>query len=470
MAGRPVSLFVPAAFPAELLANRGDHETNLVARLEARREPGRGAGRDRGRVRAAGARLSGHEPRGARRGGAARPGRDARRARLAAPALGLRRRGAGDRVSQRGQPAGRARALPTARAGDHERARRLSLAARDGAARGEPAARARRRRARAGARAGTADGLVSFAPAGTPRIDEAALDARVLAFSLLVTLATGVLFGLLPALSATRAQPAALLQTGGREHSSRAVLRWRGVLVTVRWRSRSCSCWPRRWSCAAWSVCTPWRSASRPSAWWRCASSCRRLRYPDAPRRLAFFEELERRLSARPGVESVAFANACPSRRLGHRRRGRGPADRIGGAVRRRCPGGQPRLLPSARHSASCAAAGWRRATARARRMSRSSTRTTSACTRPDANVLGTRFRRGERGALGERRRRRGLAATRRPRRRAHAADLPSRRPDRHLSRPAGRRGGAGQRRDGRAGRARAVRGLALDPSSRSRA
>ena len=33
MAGRPVSLFVPAAFPAELLANRGDHETNLVARL-----------------------------------------------------------------------------------------------------------------------------------------------------------------------------------------------------------------------------------------------------------------------------------------------------------------------------------------------------------------------------------------------------------------------------------------------------
>ena len=32
-----VSLFVPAAFPAELLANRGDHETNLVAPAAAGR-------------------------------------------------------------------------------------------------------------------------------------------------------------------------------------------------------------------------------------------------------------------------------------------------------------------------------------------------------------------------------------------------------------------------------------------------
>jgi predicted permease len=38
------------------------------------------------------------------------------------------------------------------------------------------------------------------------------------------------------------------------------------------------------------------------------------LRYPDAARRLAFFEELERRLQARPGVLAVAFANALPLR------------------------------------------------------------------------------------------------------------------------------------------------------------
>src|SRR4029453_18075719 len=78
---------------------------------------------------------------------------------------------------------------------------------------------------------GLLTGLVALAPSSTPRIAAAALDARVLGFSLVVTLATGVLFGLLPAFTATRAQPAAVLQAGGREHSSHAVLRWRGVLV-----------------------------------------------------------------------------------------------------------------------------------------------------------------------------------------------------------------------------------------------
>jgi len=36
--------------------------------------------------------------------------------------------------------------------------------------------------------------------------------------------------------------------------------------------------------------------------------------YPDGARRLAFFEELEHRLAARPGVESVAFSNRMPLR------------------------------------------------------------------------------------------------------------------------------------------------------------
>jgi len=54
--------------------------------------------------------------------------------------------------------------------------------------------------------------LISFLP---PGIDLAAtLDARVLAISLAVAVATGVLFGLLPALHASRAEPAATLKAG----------------------------------------------------------------------------------------------------------------------------------------------------------------------------------------------------------------------------------------------------------------
>ena len=226
-------------------------------------------------------------------------------------------------------------------------------------------------------------GLVALAPAGTPRIAEAALDARVLGFSLLVTLATGVLFGLLPAFSATRAQPAAVLQTGGREHSSRAVLRWRGVLVTSQMALALvlvlAATLVVRSMVRLHSVALGFETERVVAVRVKLPP----MRYPDATARLAFFEELERRLSARPGVEAVAFANNLPLRGgwgTGVEVEGR-PTDRRGGydvdaqAISR----GYFRALgiPLLRGRGS------RRATARARRTSRSSTRTTSACSRP---------------------------------------------------------------------------------------
>jgi hypothetical protein len=55
---RPVSLLVPAAFPAELLANRGDHEVKVVARLR----PGARLEEARAQVRAVSERLAAQFP------------------------------------------------------------------------------------------------------------------------------------------------------------------------------------------------------------------------------------------------------------------------------------------------------------------------------------------------------------------------------------------------------------------------
>ena len=67
---------------------------------------------------------------------------------------------------------------------------------------------------------GLAEGAIravqALAPAGIPRLGEAGLDFRVLAFALAVMVVTGLLFGLAPALSARRDNLAGALRDGGR--------------------------------------------------------------------------------------------------------------------------------------------------------------------------------------------------------------------------------------------------------------
>ena len=53
-------------------------------------------------------------------------------------------------------------------------------------------------------------------PAGLPRVDQIAIDGRVLGFALVISVLTGVLFGVLPALRASKQDPATALGDNGR--------------------------------------------------------------------------------------------------------------------------------------------------------------------------------------------------------------------------------------------------------------
>jgi predicted permease len=74
--------------------------------------------------------------------------------------------------------------------------------------------------------------LVSMTPEGLPRTSEIALDFRVLAFTFFVVLAVGVLFGLAPAVHASRSDSSQVLGENGRGSSTGpSGLRLRGALV-----------------------------------------------------------------------------------------------------------------------------------------------------------------------------------------------------------------------------------------------
>ena len=73
--------------------------------------------------------------------------------------------------------------------------------------------------------------LRALAPPGLPRANEIVVDGRVLLFTLLVSVASGVSFGLAPSFSVTRSNPGTRLKEAGRNSESRGGGRLRAALV-----------------------------------------------------------------------------------------------------------------------------------------------------------------------------------------------------------------------------------------------
>src|ERR1700691_4384571 len=151
--------------------------------------------------------------------------------------------------------------------------------------------------------------FVAIAPEGIPRLQQATVDLRVLLFTLGVSLASGIVFGLAPALEHPRPETLAGWRSlGGRHYlfrhslvaaqicASLVLLTGASLLMRSLWNLQNQPLGMRTGSVLTATVALGQKS------------------YADPGSELAFFEELERRLARIPGLTQLALSDSTPLR------------------------------------------------------------------------------------------------------------------------------------------------------------
>ena len=237
-----------------------------------------------------------------------------RQYREAAPdADGPRRAGAGCGVRQRCEPAARARRRPPrARSPCALRSAQAAAASSGSSSPSQCSSRSR------GAALGIAlawwgrDLLLALRPFGNASVVlDLPLDARVLGFTVAVTMATALLFGLAPALRATRVNLTAQFQSGTRTIGGGGRSRLRQALMVVQIALSLCCSWSApAFSCGRWATCRTWTPASTAAASSSFASTPRPRATPASttPGLQARMQESLERL---PGVRAATFSSVA---------------------------------------------------------------------------------------------------------------------------------------------------------------
>jgi putative ABC transport system permease protein len=153
--------------------------------------------------------------------------------------------------------------------------------------------------------------LLALAPEDLPRVKDVALDGRVLGFTLLVTLITGIVFGLVPALQASRPNLNETLKEGGRgttggHHRVRSslvitevalalvLLVGAGLLIRSFIRLQQVNPGFNTKNAMSANVALPGR------------------KYPNSDQYLSFFTQLIEKIGALPGVVAVGASQSLP--------------------------------------------------------------------------------------------------------------------------------------------------------------
>jgi predicted permease len=309
-----VDFWVPAAYPADLLANHGDHEIRVVARLK----PGVSTEAARAELRAYTDRLATAYPQ-TNTGITAdlRPLREdvIRDVRLSLMvllvAVGLILLIACVNVANL--------LIIRAVSKRHEVAVRFALGASRRRVMSELLTQSAVLAALGGA-AGLALGawtqglLVRVAPTSIPRLQSVGLDSHVFVFTALAALATVVFFGLVPAWQVGRARPIEAIKGRSRSVTDTGVLRWRSVLMVSEVALSTVLLVGAGLMIKSFLTLNGVGLGFMPDHVLALNIALPETRYKTADARLAFYDALAAHVALRPGVQSVAFANRLPLR------------------------------------------------------------------------------------------------------------------------------------------------------------
>ena len=155
-------------------------------------------------------------------------------------------------------------------------------------------------------------GLARLAPAGLPRLDDVRVDWRVAAFTIVLCVVTAVLFGLTPAVHAAEPSGGDVLRAGGRVANAGRQGRIRNVLIAAEIALSLVLLVGGGLLMRSFLALQQVRPGFEPTGVLTFQLSLPLGAYPEGAKRKQFYEELERRLTALPGVRSAARTNQLP--------------------------------------------------------------------------------------------------------------------------------------------------------------
>lgn len=154
--------------------------------------------------------------------------------------------------------------------------------------------------------------LHSIGPDVIPRLDEIRIDVAVFGFALLTGALAGILFGVAPALRASRVNPAEVLQQGNRSGATREHRRLRDVLVVAQISLAMLLLIGASLLIHGFMELRNIDPGFRAEHVFAVQLQLGEDRYPEGRQKTAFFKELEERLGGAPGVASVGATAVDP--------------------------------------------------------------------------------------------------------------------------------------------------------------